>query len=160
VTGPFQLSRFRSAQDEGGTYERALAELQSGRKRSHWMWFVFPQIAGLGRSAMSRTYAIGSLEEASAYARDPVLGARLRACARALLDLDRGEDAVGVLGPVDALKLRSSMTLFAAAAPEETAFEEVLGRYFAGAGDEATLALLAGGGPCPPEDDTAGDQRV
>ncbi|HEX3510661.1 MAG TPA: DUF1810 domain-containing protein [Solirubrobacteraceae bacterium] len=137
----FLLTRFRTAQDEGGTYNRALAELRAGKKRSHWMWFVFPQIAGLGRSAMAERYAIGSLAEAEEYARDPVLGARLRECARALL-ADGGGDAVAILGPVDALKLRSSMTLFAAAAPDEQLFGEVLERFFGGEADEATLELL------------------
>jgi uncharacterized protein (DUF1810 family) len=135
------LERFRSAQDAGGTYERALAELRAGRKRSHWMWFVFPQLEGLGRSETSRRYAIGSLEEAREYLADAVLGARLRESAGALLE--HGDaSAEEILGPVDALKLRSSMTLFELAGGEEAVFAEVLERFCAGARDEATLRLL------------------
>jgi uncharacterized protein (DUF1810 family) len=135
------LARFLRAQDEGDTYERALAELRAGHKRTHWMWFVFPQIAGLGSSAMAREYAIGSLAQARAYLEEPVLGARLRECARALLSL--GDiSAEEVLGPVDALKLRSSMTLFAIADPGEPLFGEVLGRYFDAAFDERTERAL------------------
>jgi uncharacterized protein (DUF1810 family) len=135
------LSRFVEAQDAGGTYRQALAELRAGRKRGHWMWFVFPQIAGLGQSATSRHYAISGLPEARAYLADPVLGPRLVECARALAALPT-DDAVAVLGPVDAQKLRSSMTLFARAAPEEPAFREVLAKYFGGVGDEATTGRL------------------
>jgi uncharacterized protein (DUF1810 family) len=135
------LGRFRSAQQQGGIYERALAELKAGAKRSHWMWFVFPQLAGLGHSEMSRTYAISSLEEARAYLADPVLGGRLRDCAAALLAHD-GAGAEQILGAIDALKLRSSMTLFARADPAEPLFARVLDRYFGGAGDPATDALL------------------
>jgi uncharacterized protein (DUF1810 family) len=145
VTDRFQLSRFRNAQDEGGAYSRALDELRAGLKRSHWMWFIFPQVAGLGHSAMAQRYAIRSLEEAAAYARDPLLGGRLRECARALLELDPAADAAGVLGSLDALKLRSSMTLFAAAAPEEPLFGEVLERYYEGEEDPATNDLLRPG---------------
>ncbi|MCW3034555.1 MAG: hypothetical protein JWM60_2900 [Solirubrobacterales bacterium] len=137
------LARFRCAQEENGIYERALAELKAGAKRSHWMWFVFPQLAGLGRSEMSRRYAISSLAEARAYLADPVLGARLRESAAALL----GHEGIGaeqIFGPVDALKLRSSITLFARADPGEALLGSVLDRYFAGAGDPATDALLAG----------------
>ena len=138
---PFSLARFRRAQDEGGTYERALQELRAGHKRSHWMWFVFPQLAGLGSSAMAREYAIGSLQEARAYLADPVLGGRLRECAAALLGL-QGRSAQEVLGVTDALKLRSSMTLFALAAPEERVFAQVLGSFFGGVADERTEAAL------------------
>ncbi len=138
---PFALTRFVRAQDEGGTYERALAELRAGRKRSHWMWFVFPQLAGLGSSAMAQRYAIGSLAEARAYLAHPVLGERLRECARALLAL-HGVSAEEVLGGVDALKLRSSMTLFAIAEPDETLFSEVLRRYCDAATDERTERAL------------------
>jgi len=144
VSDPFSLERFVSAQDEGGTYQRALAELRAGRKRSHWMWFVFPQLAGLGSSPTARRYAIGSLEEARAYLAHPVLGARLRESARALSELARPAPAQEVLGPVDALKLRSSMTLFSRADPGEPLFAEVLGRYFGGAADPRTEELLAG----------------
>jgi uncharacterized protein (DUF1810 family) len=133
------LSRFLDAQ-AGGTYERALAELRAGRKRGHWIWFVLPQAAGLGLSETSRFYAIAGLQEARDYLAHPVLGPRLVACAQALLDLP-GDDAVAVLGPVDAGKLRSSMTLFAAAGGDPV-FRAVLDRYFVGRDDDATLARL------------------
>jgi uncharacterized protein (DUF1810 family) len=136
------LDRFRTAQDEGDTYVQALAELQAGSKRSHWMWFVFPQLGGLGQSAMSRTYAIASLAEAQAYLADPVLGARLRQSAAALLEHEDA-DAERILGSVDALKLRSSMTLFARADPGEALFAGVIERYFDGKHDPATNSLLA-----------------
>ncbi len=135
------LERFRTAQDQGGTYDRAVAELRAGRKRSHWMWFVFPQIAGLGTSPMARQYALASLDEARAYLADPVLGERLRACARIMADLE-ASDAEAVLGEVDAMKLRSSLTLLARAAPDEPVFAEVLDRFFGGAPDDATLERL------------------
>jgi len=139
--GPYRLQRFVNAQDREGTYERAIEELRAGRKTTHWMWFVFPQLAGLGRSAMAREYAISSLDEARAYLDHPVLGPRLRECARALLGLE-GRTAPEILGEIDAVKLRSSMTLFAHAAPEEAVFGEVLGRYFAGRPDEQTERRL------------------
>lgn len=139
---PHDLQRFVTAQDGGGIHERALHELRAGRKTSHWMWFVFPQIAGLGHSQMARTYAIASLDEACAYLAHPVLGPRLREAARTLAELPGDRDARIVLGDVDALKLRSSMTLFAAAAPEEPLFRQVLDRYFGGAHDEATTRRL------------------
>jgi uncharacterized protein (DUF1810 family) len=138
------LHRFVLAQDDGATYERAVAELRAGRKQSHWMWFVFPQIAGLGQSAMSRTYAIASLEEARAYLEHPLLGARLLQCTQIVAEL-RGASAQDVFGAVDAVKLRSSMTLFAAAAPADSSFKRVLVVYFDGAPDAATEALLASG---------------
>jgi uncharacterized protein (DUF1810 family) len=137
---PYDLERFVAAQDARGTYVAALAELRAGRKSGHWMWFVFPQIAGLGLSETSRRYAISSLDEARAYVAHPVLGPRLEESARALLELD-GRTATGILGPVDAMKLRSSMTLFARAAPEQPLFREVLDRYFDGP-DGATEARL------------------
>ena len=137
----FDLQRFVDAQDAGRTYERALAELRAGAKRSHWMWFVFPQIAGLGFSDTSRRYAISGLAEARAYLDHPVLGLRLRECAQALLDLP-GADPAAVLGSVDAQKLRSAMTLFARAAPEEPLFAAVLEKYFAGRHDPATTSRL------------------
>jgi uncharacterized protein (DUF1810 family) len=137
----FDLERFVTAQDAGGTYDRALAELRRGRKESHWMWFVLPQVAGLGLSAMAQRYAISSLEEARAYLAHPVLGPRLLACAEALVELDES-DPVRVLGTVDAAKLRSSMTLFARAAPDEPVFRAVLARYFGGAQDQATNARV------------------
>ena len=133
--------RFVAAQDESGTYERALAELRRGRKASHWMWFVFPQLAGLGRSPMARAYAIGSLAEAEAYIQHPQLGPRLRECARALLTVE-GRSAEQVMGGIDAVKLRSSMTLFARAAPAEPLFREVLARYYDGVADPVTERLL------------------
>jgi uncharacterized protein (DUF1810 family) len=138
---PHDLQRFVDAQERGGSYRRALEELRAGRKTSHWMWFVFPQIAGLGRSEMARAFAIGSPEEARDYLEHPVLGARLRECAQALLDLDTGS-AREIFGEVDALKLRSSMTLFARAAPAERVFQRVLDRYFDGRPDEATVERL------------------
>jgi uncharacterized protein (DUF1810 family) len=131
------LERFVAAQDAGGTYHRAVAELREGRKASHWMWFVFPQIAGLGRSPMSEKYAIGSLSEARAYLRHPVLGPRLIECA-SILTRHEDRSAREVFGDIDALKLHSSMTLFARAAPEEIVFAHVLDQYFAGAPDPAT----------------------
>ncbi|MGY1748790.1 DUF1810 domain-containing protein [Modestobacter sp. SYSU DS0511] len=137
---PFDLQRFVDAQEAGGTYAQALAELRAGSKRSHWMWFVFPQVAGLGRSPMAQRYAIGGAEEARAYLAHPVLGPRLVECARALLDLGTS-DPVDVLGGVDAQKLRSSMTLFAAVTAEP-AFGAVLDRFFAGDRDDATLTRL------------------
>jgi uncharacterized protein (DUF1810 family) len=122
------LSRFVSAQ--AGVYEQALAELKAGRKRTHWMWFVFPQIAGLGSSQTARRYAIRSLDEARDYLAHPVLGPRLRECARTLLEL-AGMTADEILGYPDNLKLRSSMTLFARAASDPDLFEAVLNRYYA-----------------------------
>jgi uncharacterized protein (DUF1810 family) len=133
------LQRFLDAQDAAGTYERALAELEAGRKTSHWIWFVFPQIAGLGQSEMSRRYAIHSLAEARAYAEHPVLGQRLRACAGALLR-HRDRSAEEILGGIDALKLRSSMTLFAHAAPAEPIFAAVLDAFCEGVADPETEA--------------------
>jgi uncharacterized protein (DUF1810 family) len=139
---PYRLDRFVAAQDRAGTYQRALAELRAGQKAGHWMWFVFPQIAGLGSSAMAREYAISCADEARAYLEHPVLGHRLAECAGALLGV-RGKSAEGILGPVDAMKLRSSMTLFAAAS-DGGAFRDVLDRYFGGVPDEATLSRLPG----------------
>jgi uncharacterized protein (DUF1810 family) len=134
---PYDLRRFVAAQDAGGTYRRAAAELRNGRKDSHWMWFVFPQITGLGYSQVSRTYAISSLAEARAYLAHPVLGPRLAECAAILAGLpDR--TAEQIFGEVDALKLRSSMTLFMRAAPGELVFRQVLDRYFGGEADSAT----------------------
>jgi uncharacterized protein (DUF1810 family) len=138
---PYDLQRFIAAQDAAGTYERALSELRAGRKRSHWIWFVFPQIAGLGHSDNARTYAISSLAEAKAYVSDRVLGRRLLECTRALLAIE-GRGAPEILGETDAVKLRSSMTLFAVAAPDEPLFARVLDRYFDGATDAATMQRL------------------
>ena len=136
---PYRLERFVAAQD-GGAYERALAELRRGRKISHWMWFIFPQLAGLGSSPTAQTYAIHSLEEARAYLAHPVLGPRLRACAQALKE-SAGRSAEEILGGVDALKLRSSMTLFAYADADEPLFRHVLNAYY-GSADATTERLL------------------
>ena len=137
--GASSLERFTEAQE--GVHERALAELRAGAKVSHWMWLVFPQIAGLGRSATARHYAIASLEEAREYLAHPVLGPRLVAAAHAAADAPAGS-AEALMGPVDALKLRSSMTLFARADPSEPAFRRVLDRYFGGEEDPATIARI------------------
>jgi uncharacterized protein (DUF1810 family) len=124
------------AQD--GVYDRALEELRAGRKTSHWMWFVFPQIAGLGRSPMAERYAIRDLDEARAYLEHDTLGPRLRETAAALI-AHRGTPAAAILGGIDAMKLRSSMTLFARAAPDEPVFREVLDAFYGGDPDPATL---------------------
>jgi uncharacterized protein (DUF1810 family) len=139
VTNPYDLHRFETAQD--GIYESALAELRAGRKTGHWMWFVFPQIAGLGMSAMSQRFAIASLAEARAYLEHPVLGPRLAECARALT-AQSGRTAQEIFGGIDAVKLRSSMTLFARAAAGDSVYQEVLDRYFGGAADEQTAARI------------------
>ena len=139
MTDTYELGRFVAAQE--GVYPRALAELQAGDKRSHWMWFVFPQIAGLGASPMAQRYAIGSLAEAEAYAAHPVLGARLRACTAAV-NAVAGRSAHAIFGSPDDLKFRSSMTLFARAVPGEPLFAEALARYFDGVPDPRTMAAL------------------
>ena len=140
-----RLQRFVDAQDDDGTYQSALRELRDGRKRSHWMWFIFPQLAGLGQSPTSRRYAISSLEEARAYVEHPVLGPRLEECARALLQRTGG-GARDIFGGIDAMKLRSSMTLFHRADPDNALYREVLDRYFGGEPDEATDRLLGASG--------------
>ncbi|MEV5051653.1 DUF1810 domain-containing protein [Arthrobacter sp. LAR12-1-1.1] len=147
---PYDLERFVTAQDSGGTYRQALAELKSGMKRSHWMWFVFPQLAGLGHSETARRYAISSLDEARAYIRHDVLGPRLREVAAAVASVD-GRSAVQIFGSIDARKLHSSMTLFRLAAPGESVFRDVSDRYFDGVPDPATEQLLEGqtGDPDP-----------
>jgi uncharacterized protein (DUF1810 family) len=142
VDDQYDLERFVAAQNAGGTYERAAAELRAGFKTSHWMWFVFPQIAGLGQSPTSRQFAISSLTEAAAYLDHPVLGSRLRECAQILADL-KGRSADQIFGSIDAMKLRSSMTLFHRAAPDQPLFSQVLTRYFDGIPDHATDALLS-----------------
>ena len=139
MADPYDLQRFVDAQ--ASTYDTALRELRAGDKRSHWMWFVFPQVAGLGRSPTAQRYAVRGLDEARAYLAHPVLGPRLVECARALVELG-GDDPDAVLGPVDAQKLRSSMTLFALAAPDEPVFDEVLQQYFGGSRDDATVARV------------------
>ncbi len=137
---PYDLARFVEAQHR--TYGRALAEIASGRKRSHWMWYVFPQIEGLGFSATSRRYAIRSRVEAEAYLRHETLGKRLVECAEAALAVD-GRSAREVFGTPDDLKLRSSATLFAAVSPAGSVFHRLLDKYFGGVPDEATLQIMA-----------------
>ena len=137
---PYHLQRFLDAQE--GTFETALGELARGRKESHWMWFIFPQIEGLGRSSTARRYAIKSRAEAEAYLRHPVLGARLQQSAKALLRVE-GKTATQVMGSPDDLKLRSSMTLFALVAGEEIVFQQVLDKYYGGEKDAKTLAAIS-----------------
>jgi uncharacterized protein (DUF1810 family) len=137
MDAPYDLQRFVAAQDAGRSYDQATAELRRGRKTSHWMWFVFPQITGLGQSPVSRMYAISGLAEAKAYLAHPVLGPRLVECAAILGGLS-GRAAEQIFGGIDALKLRSSMTLFLRAAPDEQVFRQVLDQYFGGKPDPAT----------------------
>lgn len=134
---PYYLQRFVIAQNEYGTYDSAVEELQRGRKETHWMWFVFPQIAGLGQSSMAREFAISSLEEAKAYLQHAVLGPRLIECADLVLRT-RGGSAQQIFGGIDAQKLHSSMTLFLRAASGEPRFAQVLDQYFDGLPDSAT----------------------
>lgn len=136
---PFDLERFVAAQR--ANYDDALAELRAGRKTSHWMWYVLPQLRGLGQSAMARRYGIASLDEARAYLAHAVLGPRLRACVDAMNALP-GSDPVRVLGAIDGVKLRSCLTLFLAAAPADPAFSAALAKYYGGNADERTRALL------------------
>ncbi|MGK7867312.1 DUF1810 domain-containing protein [Falsiroseomonas sp. E2-1-a20] len=142
MTDRFQLDRFVQAQDLVIAVVRR--ELREGRKRSHWMWFVFPQLRALGHSATAQHYGIASLAEAQAFMAHPVLGPRLVACAELVLAIE-GRSATEIFGSPDDLKLRSSMTLFAAARPEASVFAEVLRRYFDGAPDPRTTELLAAG---------------
>jgi uncharacterized protein (DUF1810 family) len=135
----FNLQRFVDAQD--AVYGRVCAELKNGRKQSHWMWFVFPQIAGLGHSAMAQRYAISSLAEAKAYLDHPILGPRLRECVRLVLAV-HGRSVHEILGSPDDLKFRSCLTLFAHAAPDEPLFREALQRYFQGREDPLTVQQL------------------
>ena len=139
---PFDLHRFVAAQE--GSYASALAEIRRGAKRSHWMWYVFPQIAGLGHSAMAQRYAIRSGDEARAYIAHPLLGARLRECVDSLAALP-AKNAERVFGGIDAVKLRSSLTLFAEASGEGC-FADALADWFGGERDGATLKLLAAQG--------------
>ena len=142
---PFELERFVTAQEAAGAYERALAELRRGAKRSHWIWFVFPQLAGLGHSETSRRYAISGPAEAAAYLAHPLLGPRLKQCCVAMLELDT-RDPEQVLGAVDALKLHSSMTLFArAAGAREGVFDRMLYAFYEGVPDAVTERLLRRG---------------
>jgi len=136
---PFGLSRFIKAQEK--ICDRVLLELRSGRKRTHWMWFVFPQIDGLGYSSTTKYYSIKSAEEARQYLKHPVLGKRLRECAESILALE-GLSAAEIFGYPDDLKLKSSMTLFASVAEPHSVFIRVLEKYFQGARDERTVALL------------------
>jgi uncharacterized protein (DUF1810 family) len=134
------LERFVRAQDEHQTYRQAVTELRGGRKASHWMWFVFPQIAGLGRSPMAQAYAIADLHEARAYLVHPVLGPRLVECAEIVL-AHQGSTAEQIFGGIDAMKLRSSMTLFARADPDQPVFAAVLDQYFDGPDPETERRL-------------------
>jgi uncharacterized protein (DUF1810 family) len=143
------LDRFLAAQQ--ATYDGALAELRGGRKTGHWIWFIFPQLDGLGRSEMSHRYGIVSLAEAQAYAAHPVLGARLRECAAALLSAS-STSADDILGPIDAVKVRSSMTLFRRAVPGEPVFGRVLDRFYDGRPDLATEAMLGDPEAKPPSE--------
>ena len=141
MNDPHNLNRFILAQE--GDYETALREITAGCKRSHWMWYVFPQIDGLGSSEMARRYAIKSADEARAFLAHPVLGERLRACARAAEAVE-GKSAREIFGSPDDLKLRSSATLFAAVSPADSVFRRLLDKFFAGKPDAATLRLLDG----------------
>ncbi|TCS37521.1 uncharacterized protein (DUF1810 family) [Paucimonas lemoignei] len=136
---PYDLQRFLDAQES--TYDHALAELRAGRKRSHWMWFIFPQIEGLGRSDVARRYAITSLDEARAYLAHPILGARLRECSRAVAEL-AGKSVAAIFGYPDDMKFHSSMTLFAQATDDNEVFEDCLRKYFQGQPDALTLQRI------------------
>jgi uncharacterized protein (DUF1810 family) len=142
MSDPFDLVRFVAAQDAGDAYQRALAELRAGRKQTHWMWFVLPQLRGLGASAMAQKYAISGLPEAAAYLGHPVLGPRYRACVAAL-NRHEGRTAHEIMGSPDDLKLHSSLTLFALAGPNEAGVRAALVRYFEGKPDPRTVAGLA-----------------
>ena len=139
MSDAFDLDRFVRAQAQ--VYEDALDEILDGRKTSHWMWFVFPQLAGLGRSEIAQRYAIRGLDEARAYLAHPLLGERLRECTQALLRVE-GRSAHDIFGSPDDMKLHSSLTLFSLVAEPGSAFERALGRYFGGVPDQATLRLL------------------
>jgi uncharacterized protein (DUF1810 family) len=137
--GPYDLDRFVQAQQ--GDFERALAEIAAGRKRTHWMWYVFPQLDGLGYSSTAKYYAIKNLEEARAYLAHPVLGPRLLRCAEAALSVE-GRSATEIFGSPDDLKLRSCATLFACVSPPGSVFERLLAQYYGGEPDQKTLKLL------------------
>jgi uncharacterized protein (DUF1810 family) len=137
---PFDLNRFVRAQET--SYRQALSELERGRKQSHWMWFIFPQLDGLGSSPMSRLYAIKSEDEARAYLEHPVLGPRLSQCAEAILAVD-GQSATAILGSPDDVKLKSCATLFARVSAAASVFEKILDKFYGGERDGATLQLLA-----------------
>ena len=136
---PFDLNRFLTAQEK--VYRTALAELKNGRKRSHWMWYIFPQLDGLAKSATSKRYAIKSIEEARQYLNHPVLGARLAECAQAVLAVE-GRSVSEIMGYPDDLKLKSSMTLFASLPEAPAAFPSILDKYFQGERDVNTLNIL------------------
>jgi uncharacterized protein (DUF1810 family) len=136
---PFELSRFLQAQEED--YEHALMEIKGGQKRTHWMWYIFPQLDGLGFSSMSKRYAIKSIEEAQAYLSHPVLGSRLLECAKAVVAVE-GRSIAEIFGSPDDLKLRSSATLFASVSPAGSVFDRILGKYYRGVRDSKTLQLL------------------
>ena len=138
---PHWLIRFVEAQE--GVYQQALSELREGRKQSHWMWYVFPQFAGLGMSAASVYYAIRSVEEAAEYLRHPVLGPKLQECADVLMSLE-GRTASEIFGSPDDMKLKSCATLFAHVSPPGSVFERILGKYYEGERDTRTLELLEG----------------
>jgi len=140
MADPYDLERFVTAQKP--LHERVTRELRAGDKETHWMWFVFPQIAGLGRSPTAVRYAISSLDEAKAYLAHPILGLRLKECAKLVLDVE-GRTARDIFGPVDEMKFRSSMTLFMKAAPDEPLFAGCLEKYFGGRADPATLEKLS-----------------
>lgn len=141
MNDPYDLQRFVAAQAR--VYEAVLEELRDGDKRSHWMWFVFPQVKGLGLSAMAQTYAIASREEAAAYLEHPILGSRLRECTQLVLDVE-GRTVEEIFGYPDDLKFRSCMTLFERAATDSVVFREALRKYFGGQPDQATLDILGG----------------
>ncbi len=147
MIAPFDLERFAVAQDP--VYARVRAELAAGAKTSHWMWFIFPQLRGLGRSAIAEHFGIVGRAEAAAYAEHPVLGERLRECTRLVLAVS-GRDATEIFGTPDDLKFHSSMTLFAHTAPGETLFTEALSRFFGGQRDARTLQLLQERAGVPP----------
>lgn len=143
MSDPFNLQRFVDAQEP--VYPRVVAELRAGRKQSHWMWFIFPQIAGLGFSAMARRYAIRSRAEATAYLAHPLLGMRLRECT-ALVNAVTGKDIHSILGSPDGMKFKSSMTLFAKVMPNNADFLAALDKYYGGEFDPATIAKLSATG--------------
>lgn len=145
MADPFDLERFVAAQ--APVYPRVVAELKRGRKESHWMWFVFPQVSGLGMSAMAQRYAISSLDEAGAYLRHPLLGSRLRECTNVVNEHSGRLTALAIFGYPDTLKFRSSMTLFSEAAEGEGRFRRAIEIFFEGEGDRKTLEILRGWKP-------------
>lgn len=136
---PFDLRRFLEAQE--ADYERALSELESGQKRTHWMWYIFPQLDGLGSSTMAKRYAIKSIEEATAYLKHPVLGSRLLECAEAVVHVE-GRPIAAIMGSPDDVKLKSCATLFASVSPADSVFERILAKFYRGTRDDMSLQLL------------------